>query len=260
MPNKRSTSFYYFALVLSLAWGPKCAAQQVLDTTNTSDLTNIVPLATLEWPPYSTKSLPDGGETVAKVREVFNRMGYVAKIDILPWSRAVRSTQGEYPLYLGYFPEYPLDDAQFILSASIGTSLVGLAQHKNRKLYLSDAMSLTRYKLGVVQDYVNTKQIDQLIANGTIKPVVAINDRQNLVRVLNGDIDAAVIDKKVMQYLLQHDEKLRQHAAAQLEFNDTISEAISLHIAFSRYHYDSGLSHRFNQTLLQLEQEAQPKP
>ena len=260
MPNLCRTLIIYFALVLCLTFGTQCAAQQALNTPTSADISNVVPLATLEWPPYSSKTLPGGGETVAKVREVFKRMGYVAHIDFLPWSRAVRSTKGEYPLYLGYFPEYPLDDAQFILSASIGTSLLGLAQHKKRRLYLTNTLSLTRYKLGVVQDYVNTKQIDRLIANGTLKPVVAINDRQNLVRVLNGDIDAAVIDKKVMHYLLQHDEQLRLHAAEQLEFNDTLAEAISLHIAFNRYHYDAGLSQRFNQTLLQMDNETQLKP
>ena len=229
------------------------------EQTDSSDASytksKLIKLATLEWPPYSSKSLPGGGKTVAKVVAAFRHMGYTVKIDFLPWSRAVRSTYGEQPLYLGYFPEYPLTDTHFLLSASLGDSIVGLVQHKNRKLNISNTLSLTQYRLGVVQDYVNTKDIDDLIAKGKIKPVIAIDDRQNLVRVLNGDIDVAVIDKHVMQYLLQHDLQLSKNAAGLLEFDDTLAQTISLHIAFSRYHPDAALYHKFNTALFQLKQQ-----
>ncbi len=215
--------------------------------------TKLISLATLEWPPYSSKSLPGGGETVAKVATIFKLMGYTVKIDFLPWSRAVRSASGEKPLYLGYFPEYPFTDTHFLLSASLGESIIGLAQHKDRKLKIIDTSSLTHYKIGIVQDYINTEDIDELIASGSIKPTIAINDRQNLVRVLNGDIDAAVIDKKVMQYLLENDSQLKTGAAGKLEFNETLAQTISLHIAFSRYHPDAKLYEKFNIFLSQLD-------
>jgi polar amino acid transport system substrate-binding protein len=212
----------------------------------------IIELATLEWPPYSTKNLHGGGESVQKVRQVFNRMGYRTKIDFLPWSRAVRSTAGVKPIYLAYFPEYPLHDNHFVMSDTIGQSLLGLAQHKNRPLYLPSATALKHYRIGVVQDYTNTAEIDRLIASGDIKPIVSINDRQNLVRVLKGDIDAAVIDQRVMKYLLENDAELREQAMNLLQFNQALSEVISLHLAFSRYHPAASLIKQFNTVLREM--------
>jgi polar amino acid transport system substrate-binding protein len=220
----------------------------------------LIELATLEWPPYSTQDLPGGGETVQKITQVFHHMGYRTKIDFLPWSRAAKSTAGAHPIYLGYFPKYPLtdsdSDSDFILSAAIGHSEVGLAEQIKKQLYLLDINALKRYRVGVVQDYVNTSAIDGLIASGAIKPVISINDRQNLVRLFKGDIDAAVIDKKVMEYLLQNDTELRKEATKMLQFNPMLSEIVPLHIAFSRYHPAAVLIEQFNRTLQQLNDAA----
>lgn len=240
-------------LVMLVLLGALTLPTRAADEKSTSikPLTTVS-LATLEWPPYSSKTLPDGGETVAKVVSVFRRMGYSARIDFLPWSRAVRSTHGEQPLYLAYFPEYPLTNNQFRLSAPIGHSVVGLVQRKDRTLQLANVQALRHYRLGVVQDYINTDEIDAMITNGTIKPIIAINDRQNIARVINGDIDVAVIDKKVLQYLVSHDKQLNLRGAEVLQFNDHLAQTLSLHLAFNRYHSDSALVEKFNQTLAKM--------
>lgn len=212
----------------------------------------VVSLATLEWPPYTSSSIDGGGEIVRMVISVFRRMGYSAKVDFLPWSRAVRSTAGTQPLYLAYFPEYPLTENHFRLSDSLGISLVGLVQRIDRHLQLENANSLKNYRLGVVQDYINTKEIDELIEKKIVKPIVAINDRQNLVRVLNGDIDVAVIDKKVMQYIIANDVEINQRGVNELIFNEKLANPITLHLAFSRYHNNSHLFDKFNQTLAEI--------
>lgn len=251
----------YLSLVLLLLLGP--LALQIFATDEKASPGKklaVVSLATLEWPPYSSKTLPGGGETVAKVVSVFRRMGYSARIDFLPWSRAVRSTYGEQPVYLAYFPEYPLSDSHFRLSEPLGNSIVGLVQRKDRTLQLENAQALKHYRLGVVQDYINTDGIDALIAQGTIKPVVAINDRQNIARVINGDIDVAVIDKKVLHYILSHDNQLRERGAQLLQFNDSLAQTISLHLAFNRYHADSVLFDKFNQTLAEMNNEQTTQP
>ena len=215
--------FLVMLVLLAALTLPTRAADE--KSTSIKPLTTVS-LATLEWPPYSSKTLPDGGETVAKVVSVFRRMGYSARIDFLPWSRAVRSTHGEQPLYLAYFPEYPLK--------------------------LANVQALRHYRLGVVQDYINTDEIDAMITNGTIKPIIAINDRQNIARVINGDIDVAVIDKKVLQYLVSHDKQLNLRGAEVLQFNDQLAQTLSLHLAFNRYHSDSALVEKFNQTLAKM--------
>ncbi|MEO3866455.1 substrate-binding periplasmic protein [Rheinheimera fenheensis] len=248
-----SVMSYMICLLVNTVLATTTTSSDNLQDVRATKRVATVRLATLEWPPYSSAKIENGGEIVHKVVTIFRHMGYVAKVDVLPWSRAVRSTYGDRPKYQAYFPEYPLSDTQFRLSDAVGISEVGLVQRKDRTLKLDSALSLQKYRLGVVQDYVNTQEIDALIANKQIKPIVAISDRQNLVRVLNGDIDVAVIDKRVMRHLIVHDKELNEHHTGNLIFNNALSEHITLHVAFNRYLTDDDFIDQFNQALAELE-------
>jgi len=196
--------YFIFAVFITVITTPSVYAQQLDAKVISASKPSAIYLATLEWPPYSGSKLPNGGETVAKVVSVFKRMGYDPQIEFLPWSRAVRGTSGESPAYLGFFPEYPSENSHFIFSGSLGESVIGLAHKKTSKLDLTTVTSLTNYRLGVVKDYINTQEIDRLIQSGEIKTLVAINDRQNLVSLLNNEIDIAVIDERVMLHILNN--------------------------------------------------------
>jgi len=59
-------------------------------------------MATLEYPPYSSEHLPDGGSIVALTRRAFAVRGYPLQIDFLPWARArVELGNGNYQGALG---------------------------------------------------------------------------------------------------------------------------------------------------------------
>jgi len=248
-----------FALFVTVLFIPSVQAQQSGAKLHPADKPPMIYLATLEWPPYSGKNLPNGGETVEKVVTVFRRLGYDAQIEFLPWSRAVRASSGESPTYLGFFPEYPSDNSHFLFSGSLGESMIGLVYKKSSKPDLRTISSLSNYRLGVVKDYINTQEIDRLIQSGEIKPNVAINDRQNLVSLLNNEIDIAVIDQRVMRYILENDAGLKIRAKDKFVFDTTLSQRQTLHLAFSRYHPNSALFEEFNATLqlinLELEKE-----
>jgi polar amino acid transport system substrate-binding protein len=248
---------FLIALVVTLLLMPSVLAQQSEIKPASAGQSPMVYLATLEWPPYSSEHLPNGGETVEKVVSVFKRMGYDPQIEFLPWSRAVRGTSGVSPTYLGFFPEYPSENSHFMFSDSLGESVIGLVHKKSRKLDVTTFTALTKYRLGVVKDYINTPEIDRLIQSGAIKPNVAINDRQNLVSLLNDEIDIAVIDERVMLYILENDTELKLRAKAKFVFDKTLSRRQTLHLAFSRYHPESALFEHFNATLQQINLEFQ---
>ena len=248
---------FLLALVVTTFLFTSVQAQQSAIKPASPSQPPMIYLATLEWPPYSSKHLPNGGETVEKVVSVFKRMGYDPQIEFLPWSRAVRGTSGVSPTYLGFFPEYPSENSHFIFSDALGESVIGFVYKKSKKLELTTITSLTKYRLGVVKDYINTPEIDRLIQSGEIKPNVAINDRQNLVSLLNDEIDIAVIDERVMLYILENDPGLKQRAKAKFIFDKTLSRRQTLHLAFSRYHPESALFQRFNATLKQMNLEIQ---
>ncbi|MDP5191008.1 substrate-binding periplasmic protein [Rheinheimera baltica] len=226
--------------------------QSVLAVSPTpkEETTNVVYLASLEWPPFTGQHLPDGGRTTALVSEIFRQLGYVVKIDYLPWSRAVKLSTGKTPKYLAYFPEYPLHDDDLRLSGCIGYSHVGLVEHKNAPLQISSSADLQNYTLGVVQDYVNTTTIDQMIKQQRLTVKTSLTDKQNLLRVGYQRLDGAVIDYDVMKYLLQTEPDLAEMAQS-LQFNSAEYELKTLHMAVNINHPQARLLPVFNKFLSQ---------
>lgn len=208
-------------------------------------------LASLEWPPFTGQELVNGGKTAELVRRIFNEMGYQVVIDFLPWSRAVKLSTGPNPKYLAYFPEYPLQHDDIKLSGCIGYSHLGLAEHKESPLQINTAADLQHYRLGVVQDYVNTTAIDQLIKDKRLNLEISLTDKQNLLRLAHQRLDAAVIDYDVMQYLITTEPELTEFAPV-LQFNSGEYEMKTLHMAVNIYHPFAALLAEFNRHLTAL--------
>lgn len=239
MPNYRLPATTLLGLLLS-ASAP--ASQPLQQSTNT------VYLASLEWPPYTGQQLANGGKTAELVSHIFQQMGYQVVIDFLPWSRAVKFSTGPKPKYLAYFPEYPLEHEDLQLSGCIGYSHVGLAEHKEAPLQINSYTDLQDYRLGVVQDYVNTTTIDQMIEDKLLKVEVSLNDKQNLLRLAHQRLDAAVIDYDVMQYLIATEPELTPFKQV-LQFNHSEYEMKTLHMAVNIHHPAAALLTEFNQKL-----------
>ena len=89
-----------------------------------------VRLTTLEWPPYTSQSLPDGGLTGHIVKRAFAEVGLEVTFDFYPWQRAVRLAADPTQPYSGYFPEYLSDTLPTLWrsSPSVGDSVLGMAQ------------------------------------------------------------------------------------------------------------------------------------
>ncbi|WP_019676276.1 substrate-binding periplasmic protein [Arsukibacterium perlucidum] len=242
MPNYRLLAATLLGLLLS-ASAP--ASQPLQQGSNT------VYLASLEWPPYTGQQLANGGKTAELVSHIFQQMGYQVVIDFLPWSRAVRFSTGPEPKYLAYFPEYPLEHDDLKLSGCIGYSHVGLAEHSNAPLQINSTEDLKNYRLGVVQDYVNTTTIDQMIEDKLLKVEVSLNDKQNLLRLAHQRLDAAVIDYDVLQYLIATEPELTPFKQV-LQFNHSEYEMKTLHMAVNIHHPAAILLTEFNQKLNEL--------
>ncbi|GAB58817.1 transporter substrate-binding domain-containing protein [Rheinheimera nanhaiensis] len=246
-------------LTLSLAW----LTLSFLVTAKAAPLPvkepGVIYLASLEWPPFTGQELLDGGRTAVLVKRIFHQMGYQVVIDFLPWSRAVKQTTGRAPQYLAYFPEYPLQHDEVKLSGCIGYSHVGLAEHTAAPLQINSSADLQHYRLGVVQDYVNTTTIDQMIRDRRLNVETSLTDKQNLLRLAHQRLDAAVIDYDVMQHLLTTEDELKPFKH-QLNFNTAEYELKTLHLAVNINHPDASLLTEFDRHLSQLALQSQVNP
>jgi polar amino acid transport system substrate-binding protein len=208
-----------------------------------------VRLASLDWPPYTGSQLEQQGETTVLLRQVFASMQLDVQTEFLPWSRAIRTSEKTDGLYAGYFPEYQTYNPKFILSDSLGSSELGFVEATAQPLGQLSFTVLPQYQLGVVQDYINLAKVDQMIATGQLKPQVAISDRLNVLKVALGRLDLAVIDRRVLLYLLEHDTEVKRLASGKVQFNSSLTELKTLHLALRREPANQQLIEKFNQHL-----------
>lgn len=210
-------------VVLSLLLSGAAVAQQDERT---------IRLATLEWPPYTTQKMAHGGETTSTVRAALAAVGYRLEVEFLPWKRALALTKRP-SRFDGYFPEYVADTVaqRCMLSEPIGRGPVGFAQLREQPIEWKTLGDLAQYRVGVVQEYVNSAEFDLRIAQGRQQIDLARDDTQNLRKLAAGRVALAVVDHRVFDYLMQHDPQLQQYRN-KLELNSRLLEIKQLHICF----------------------------
>lgn len=193
----------------------------------------VVHLYTLEWPPYTTQSDGHGGSD-AVVRAAFAAMGYEVDVHYVPWQRAIAGVRHD-PSVDGVFPAYQSDerDSYCHWSHTIGQSPVGFAERSDAPISWQTLDDLAPIQLGAVQGFVNTLEFDARVANGALSVEKTTDDAANLRKLLAGRIQAAVIDRNVMRYMMASDPELRGKAA-QLRFNAHLLETKPLFVCFRK--------------------------
>ncbi len=194
-------------------------------------------IASLEWPPYSGAALDEGGTSIDIVRQAFAAAGHDLAVEFLPWERAVRAGTQE-PGFVGYGPEYydPALDAEAggercLFSRPYQTGPLGLVEATEADIDWAAPEDLSRYRIGVVDGYLNTPAFDALVADGTIAVDVSADDLTNVRKVAHGRIDAAVIDANVLAWLLANEPALAD-AAGRVAMDDRLLAEKTLHICF----------------------------
>ncbi|EMQ2878741.1 transporter substrate-binding domain-containing protein [Vibrio navarrensis] len=188
-------------------------------------------LTSLEWPPYSSASLPQYGASVAVVSAALNAVGHNLEVEFYPWERAVYLARHD-TRYVGYFPEYFFDTDSLLFSNAIGFGPLGFVERKDAPIHWHQLQDLKPYVIGVVRGYVNTPALDSMIANGELKVSLVSNDLQNLGKVGLGRISLAVIDQHVFQYFLEHTPYLAP-LKDKLQMNNKLLAEKSLYVAFN---------------------------
>ncbi|MCB1560279.1 MAG: transporter substrate-binding domain-containing protein [Xanthomonadales bacterium] len=224
------------ATLLLLSMLPVCNAAP---TAGDRQIPDNVPirLATLEWRPYVGSDLPEQGYVAALARAVFAEQGIPLQIDFHPWERGLYLARaGEVD---GLMPEY--FDASRLADFTFSDPFPGgpLVLFKRREDAIAFSVdpsvdqdaalrSLLDKRFGVVRAYVNTPALDA--ADYLLKEEFS-DDAANLRALVRGDIDLAVIDRRVADYLI------RNHYPDYAERIEAMTPAIGelpLYIGFSR--------------------------
>jgi polar amino acid transport system substrate-binding protein len=209
----------------------------------------LIKLATLNWQPYVSEELDGGGFTTEIVRLAFEKAGYQTEVTYMPWIRVLAEVKkGTFDaMYPAYYSDSRSRD--YALSAPIANGPLILCKRSDRPLNYHSLEDLRPYIVGVVRGYVNTAAFD---ASDFITKKIVNNDKQNLLKVLTGRIDLAVIDMYTAQHII--DTSIPQ-ARGKLDFMMPPLDVKPLYVGFSKSH--SGYHKRleaFNQALNELNQ------
>ncbi|WGK82507.1 transporter substrate-binding domain-containing protein [Vibrio aestuarianus] len=211
-------------------------------------------LTSLEWPPYSGARLKENGFSVAVARAAFDIMGYELEVDFNPWSRTVASVAKK-DLYIGYFPEYFFETDSFVFSEPIGTGPLGFVEAIAKPILWQSLQDLTDYRLGVVQGYKNTAELDELIEKGEVDWEAEIDDRHNIYKVAKGRLDLAVIDVNVFKYLVATDARA-DILKSRVKMNERLLLDAELFVAFKNTEQGRKWRGVFNEGLKQVDIDA----
>ncbi|SIQ81587.1 ABC transporter substrate-binding protein [Aquipseudomonas alcaligenes] len=163
-------------------------------------------LSTLDWPPYTSQTLQDGGYASAVVRAAFAAVDIDIEVRYYPWARALSlAQQGKVD---GLFPEYfaPEQRPDFLFSDPFPGGPAGLLKLRERHLStqreesgLPPLSELRGLKIGLVRGYLNHPGLDS--APGLHREF-ARDDQQNLSKLLAGRVDLIFMDYLVAEFLI----------------------------------------------------------
>lgn len=214
--------------------------------------TAVMRLASLDWLPYVGAGLDEQGWSSFVADAAARQFGYRAKIEYFPWTRAMQLGARD-PQYAGYFPAYYTEERARTchFSAPIGSSTVGLVHLTSTPLAWSSVQDLAGVRIGVVAGFSNGPEFDAMAREGRLHLDASPNDMLNLRKLLARRVDAVVIDKLVLRYLLATEPGLARERT-RFAFHDKPLAELSLHICFQRTPAGRNMQKAFDQAMQSL--------
>jgi polar amino acid transport system substrate-binding protein len=213
-----------------------------------------VRFASIEWPPYTSETLPEGGVVTAVVRKALANAGIEPSFSYLPYKRAVM-TGLHAPSFIGYLTEYysPGVADSCYLSNPVGTAPVGFVQKAGIGYSWSSLADLQDLVIGVVDGYVNDGgPFDAAVAAQRITVEPVRDDRTVVRKVVAGRNRLGVIDPNVLRYLLRFDRSLTG-----VEMNPHILAENRIFVCFRRTPEGKALREAFDRGLERVDLTAE---
>ncbi|WP_135081649.1 transporter substrate-binding domain-containing protein [Terasakiella sp. SH-1] len=179
-----------------------------------------------DWPPYMDEKLGERGLGYIALKNVLDDMGIELEIEYLPWKRAkYLPTVDE--RYVGYYCAWPEEvDTGFFASVPIFSSPIGVFSSYQPGTDKKSYQGIASQSIGLVKSYV----YPSVYENHPLQERVD-SDAVLIKFVLLGRTDYGVIDKYVLNYLLENNPELKA-VAEQIQFYDQTVENKPLVIAF----------------------------
>ena len=181
-------------------------------------------MATLEYPPYSSEHLPDGGSIVALTRRAFAVRGHSLQIDFMPWARVRMGLRNSsYQGALALWPQEVKEEG-LLASRPLFYSELGLFVRNDHPLPFNQLQELRGQTLGIVRGY----GYPQHILEAGLSLEEAVDAISNLRKLKARRFDMVLLEHIVGNHLINNDEQLR----GTLRWHGNVLERIPLLVGF----------------------------
>ena len=218
-----------------------------------------VPLATLDWEPYTGLNMPGGGAISALITEVFKSKGYTTNFGYWPWKRTIIKAWRGQDGMVGYFPGYHCHhnpETDFVATKPIVQTQLGFVHLSGKPLPdWKSLKDLGKTRIGYVVGYASTDEFDTLEKSGTLFVQRTINDVANLKKLAKGQLDAVLIDLFVFKKLINTTPELEAFAGA-FKFSDKHLDTKPLHLCLRNDEQGRALRDAFNEALVDINADA----
>ncbi|WP_147822334.1 substrate-binding periplasmic protein [Salidesulfovibrio onnuriiensis] len=162
-----------------------------------------VRLTSGEWPPLISEGFKYHGALSRIIAESFAMEDITVEWGFFPWKRSLElARSGEWDGSVAWY--LTRDRAlSFYASDPINYTRQVFFYRKGRMFDWKAIEDLSRYTIGVTLGYSYGEEFDQLVAHGRIRVEVVASEELNLKKVINGRVDAAIINLELGYYLLR---------------------------------------------------------
>jgi len=159
-------------------------------------------ITSLEWPPYASKNMPNGGDAIAQLRSLLKKNNIKLKIEYHPWLEAQRLARNAN--YVGYFPAWPSEvNEGFVSSKKIATSELSVVAAYSHQLQSDLDTVFSNSQIITVDNYKYPKSAFELITSYA-NNVISVESDLALLRRLNEDnSELAIVEPNVIRFLAQ---------------------------------------------------------
>ncbi len=214
-------------------------------------------IASLEWPPYYSANLHNGGVLTDIVTQAFKRAGHTPAIKYYPWKRAVSLAEtARADILVGAYYSKEAEES-FLFSQPFYSTYVGLVALKSLGVEeYKNLEDLSSYRIGINNGYTYGKEFSE--ADFLSKHTIS-NAQSSILMLFSDRLHLVAMPFNVFTYELN---KIGSHNALnQKGINDIVYlypplTRYSLHIAVSRNLKDhKTLISDFNKGLISLKSD-----
>jgi polar amino acid transport system substrate-binding protein len=186
-----------------------------------------VSLTYLNYPPYCSQHLENGGPMTEIILSAFEHQGYEVSLEQLPWKRAFEWTkEGKFDgIFTGWYRDERTE--HFAYSSALPPNEIVLFKQKETEIEFTSYDDLRPYTIGIVNGYANPEGFDEAGLN--VAPV--IEDKQNILKLGSARIDLALVDKATGNHIIRTQ---FPHLENKLDWLEPPLKTETQHIMFSR--------------------------